>query len=142
MALTRVQSEFTYSSGSGNQLYYFTVVVDNASLVSVRNVQSPFGLITDSNTPLPQSVLDDMQTAITQAEDLVGLTSAINGSVTFTAEATQSVVFATPTTGTGYRVYLDIPEFLDYKIISKATTGFDIELSATFTGTLGFDVFI
>ena len=137
----RIRSEFTYCSGIGKQLWYFTIVVDENG-VSVRNITTPFGLLHDSMTQLPQQIIDDIENAVTQAEDLVGLSSPINGQITFTAETTQSVVFATALAGTTYRVLIEPPEFISWRVVNKSTTGFDVELSATFTGTLGYDVFI
>lgn len=142
MAGTQVLSEFTYQSGVSPSVYYFTVIVDQFGLVSVRNIQSPFGLIIDTMTSVPQSVVDDMNAAITQVESILAATSAINGTLTFSLETLKTVTFATALTNSTYRVQLDSNAFVGLRVIGKTLTGFTIEASAAFTGTVGYDVFV
>lgn len=63
MALTRMMSDFTYRSGSGGVFYYFTISLDQTGSVGVKDIQTPTGRIVDSQTSIPQSVTDDIQTA-------------------------------------------------------------------------------
>jgi hypothetical protein len=142
MALTRIQSALTYQSGGGGVLYTFEVVQDQLGNLSVRNIRSPLGLVVDSLTGVPQSVVDDIQTAIGQLGDLVAQTSAVNGILSFAAEASQAVVFATAFQNTNYRVHVTTEDFLTWRIANKTTTGFDIELGSTYTGDVGYDVFV
>ena len=142
MAGVRVLSEFTYQSGVSPDVYFFTVVVDQNDKVSVRNIQSPFGLIIDSMTSVPESVIEDINSAISQVEGILAVTSAINGTLTFANETSKSVVFATPLTTTSYRVQLDTSDFVVLRVTGKSMTGFTVEASAAFTGTVGYDVFI
>lgn len=142
MAATRVLAEFTYQSGVSPNLYYFTVVYDQNGRISVRNIQSPYGLLIDSMTELPQSVTDDICTATAQVEDLMAATSAINGTLTFVGEAEKSVTFATALSSTGYRVHLSTDTFVPLRITNKTVTGFTVQAGATFSGTVGYDVFI
>ena len=142
MAATRIQSDFTYRSGPPSQAYTFTVVVDQSGTLGIRNIQSPYGLIIDSMTKVPQSVIDDMNAAITQVEGILASTSAVNGTLVFTAESSKAFVFSTPQTGTAYRVQLTTDSFVPLRVISKTTAGFTVEAGATFTGSVGFDVFI
>jgi len=93
VALSRIQSSFSYSSSSGGQSYYFTVLVDESGLITVGNIQSSSGAVCDSTTGVPQTVLDDIQTAIGQVETLMSLTSAANGTVTFVAQTYVDIVF-------------------------------------------------
>lgn len=142
MTLNRTLADFTYRSGAAGTYYYFTVSLDEGGRYSVRDIQSPRGRIIDSNTALPQSVTDDIQVAIQQVKDLVAQTSAVNGSLTFTNETSKSVAFATEFAGTNYRVYLAVPDFVPYKVTAKTTTGFTVTMGVTYTGTVGYDVFV
>jgi len=99
-------------------------------------------LIVDSLTGLPQTVVSDIQTALGQLGDLVAQTSAVNGNLSYTGETTQSVVFATPFLSTSYRVLVSVGDFIAWRIVNKTLNGFDIELASTYTGAIGYDVFV
>jgi len=142
MALTRIQSALTYQSGGGGVIYTFEVVQDQLGNVSVRNIRTPQGMIVDSLTGLPQAVVEDIQTAMAQLEDLVAQTSAVSGILSFTGETTKSVVFATPFASLSYRPYVTVEDFISWKIVNKTLAGFDIELGSTYTGDVGYDVFV
>jgi hypothetical protein len=137
MAFQRTLSDFTYRSGVSPNYYYFTVSLDQGGLVSVKNIQSPQGRIVDSNTSIPQSVTDDIQTAITQVENFVAQTSAVNGQLTFAG-----VAFLVPFVGTTYRVVYSTTDFVPVRTTSKLTTGFTVSVGVTYTGTIGYDVFV
>ena len=142
MAATRLLSEFTYRSGSGSNAYQFTVSVDQQELISVRNIQSPTGLIIESTTSLPQSVITDINTAIGQVEDVLALTSPVNGTLTFVAETEKEVTFDTAMANTSYRVQLSLDSFVPFRITNKTVTGFTVQAGVTFTGNVGYDVFV
>jgi hypothetical protein len=142
MAATRILSEFTYRSGVPTQAYRFTVVVDEQGLVSVRNIQSPIGLIIDSVTSVPQSVVDDISAAIGEVENILAQTSAVNGTLTFSSSVSEAVVFTTAMASTTYRVVLSPDTFVPLRITNKTTTGFTVEAGAEFTGSVGYDVFV
>jgi len=139
-ALTR--SEFNYQSGSGGELYRFTVIYDQEGNVSVRDIQNAYGLIMDPWSEIPQSVSDDICEATDQVENLMAATSAINGTLVFSDSNEESFVFATPLSGTTYRVQLTADQFVPLRITNKTTTGFTVQAGATFTGNVGFDVFV
>ena len=142
MALARLSSEFVYRSGvPSTGYYYFTVTVDGTG-TSVRNLQTPTGLLTDSKTALPESVTDDIQTAIAEVEALVAASSSINGTLAFVAETSKTFVFATALGSTSYRVVFSMGDFVPVRVTNKLTTGFTIETGVTYTGDIGFDVFI
>lgn len=140
MSGTRVAFEGTYTSGSGRQQYRYTVVVDQNGVVSVRDIVTPTGLIMDTMTRLPQSVVSDVTDSMTQLEDLLALTSAVNGTLTFVAEVEKSVTFSTPSADTNYRVLLTPSDFILVRVSTKLTTGFTVQVASTFTGTVGYDV--
>lgn len=142
MAGTRVLTDWTYKSGVTPNIYYFTIGVDQNDRVSVRNIQSPWGLIIDSMTSVPQSVVEDISAAITQVESIMSATSPINGTLVFANETSKSVTFATPLSGTTYRVQTTVDVFVPLRITNKTVTGFTVEAAAAFTGNVGYDVFI
>lgn len=142
MALTRTQSDFTYRSGVPGTYYYFTISLDQTGGISVKNIQSPNGRIVDSYTPIPQFVTDDIQTAIHQVEDFVAQTSAVNGQLTFAAETSKAVTFAIPFASTNYRVVFSPQDFIPVRVTGKTVTGFTVDLGITYTGTVGYDVFV
>jgi hypothetical protein len=93
-------------------------------------------------TQLPGEVLDEINAAKAEVENILAQTSAVNGTLSFVAETAQSIVFATPFANTSYRVYVTMEDFIDYRITNKTTVGFDIELNVTYTGTVQYDVFV
>ena len=142
---TRVESCFVYNvriDDPCNPSWMFTIVVNQDGTYGVENITSPNGSICDSNTQVPGEVLDEINAAMADVENILAQSSAVNGTLTFTDETTQSIVFATPFANTQYRVYATVPDFIDWKATNKTTTGFDLELNVTYTGTLGYDVFV
>ena len=142
MAGTRIAFEGTYTSGTGTSQYRFTVVVDLNGIVSVRDIVTPYGLVMDSMVRLPQSVVSDITDAMTQVEDLLSLTSSVNGTMTFAAETEKSITFSTPMSAATYRVHLSPSDFIAARVTTKTTTGFTVQVGTTFTGTVGYDVFV
>lgn len=142
MALTLVESAFTYRSDFGGVVWFFTVVSNQTGTLGIRNILSPTGRILDSGTQIPQTVLDDQQLAIGQVENLLASTSAVNGILTFTAETSKTVNLSTPFANTNYRVLVSSQDFVPFRITTKTLTEFTIEAGTTYTGQVGFDVFV
>lgn len=142
MSGTRIAFEATYTSGSGRSQYRYTIVSDQSGNLSVRDIVTPYGLIMDSLTRVPQSVVDDVSTSIAQVESLLEMTSAVNGTLTFVAVTSKDVTFSTPMADTNYRVHLSPSGFIPVRISSRLTTGFTVQAGVTFTGTIGYDVFV
>lgn len=133
MALTRIQSVFTYQSSSGGQAYTFDIVIDQQGLVGVRNIRTPLGLITDSLSQVPEAVAQDMLDAL----DLVRLStdesSVAGGTVSFTGQTSLAVVIAAGLLNNAkYRVYLTSPDGVVLKAANKTISGFDIESASTY----------
>ena len=141
MALERKQSEFTYSSSVGEEVYYFTIVYINSDSVSVRDIKTPYGQIQNPYSTVPHSVVVDMRTATLQVLEIMS-SSASNGILTFTAETSKAVTFTTPMDDTTYRVVLSIEDFIPARVTSKTVSGFTIEVGITYTGSVGYDVFV
>jgi hypothetical protein len=90
---------------------------------------------------LPGSVVDDITTAISQVENLIMNTSAINGQATFTNQTQVIVSFPTPVANANYRVLFSVGDFVIVRFVPPLTVnGFTIETSTAFTGTVGYDV--
>lgn len=142
MALVTLMTEQTYQSVSGGQKYSFVIALDQAGNCSVREIRTPNGLISDTFTSIPGPVLDDINTAKAQLETLVAQTSAVNGTLTYADENSQSFTFVTPFASDTYAVLPTLPEFLTWRITNKTTTGFTLELGTNFTGDVRFDVFV
>jgi hypothetical protein len=87
-------------------------------------------------------VTDDIQTAITQVENFVAQTSAVNGQLTFAGETTKTVTFVTPMAGTTYRVVYSTADFVPVRTTSKTTAGFTVSVGVTYSGIVGYDIFV
>tara|TARA_R110000824_G_scaffold82526_3_gene206885 strand:- start:824 stop:1252 length:429 start_codon:yes stop_codon:yes gene_type:complete len=142
MAGTLVQSEFVYTSGTAPNLYQFTVVSNSEGAILVRNIEDPYGFVISPYTQIPQSVTDDIATAMGTVETLLALTSAVNGTLTFTAETSKSVVFSTPFANTAYRVHVTADVFAPFRITNKTTAGFTVSAGAAITASVGYDVLV
>lgn len=142
MSATLAQSEFIYVAGTGVQQYRWTVVVPQTGNPGIRNIQGPYGLIIDSFTQVPTSIVTCMNDSVAQVEGILASTSAVNGTLVFADATEQSFIFTTPQSGTTYRVQLTTDEFVGLRISAKTTTGFTVQASAPFTGSVGFDVFV
>lgn len=139
----RVQSEFVYRVITATeQTYSFTVVVGIGGGVGYRNLIGPQGPIQDPNQILPEEVNTAIQQAIQQVRDIMTATSALSGQAVFDNQTSVEILFDTPMSSTSYRVHLDAPDFVSTRVKYKATTGFIIDVGVTYTGTVGFDVFL
>ena len=144
MAATLVQTNFYYQSSQGAQIYHFTLVLDQSGNLAVSEITTPTGLTICESTSsvVPTEVLDDIQIAIGQVRDLMAQTSAVNGQLTYASETSQSFAFVTNFSNTNYRVTISVSDFLQTRITNKTVSGFTVETSTPYTGTIGFDVFV
>lgn len=142
---TRTETCFTYMvriDDPCNPLWCFTIVVNQDGTCGVRSIKSPNGSICDSMTQVPGVVLDEINAAKADVENILAQSSAVNGTLNFVDQTSESIVFAMPFANTQYRVYVTLEDFIDWRIVNKTTTGFDIELNVTYTGTVQYDVFV
>lgn len=142
MAATLIQSDFTYRSGTASNVYQFTIVSNQVGAILVRDIQDPWGLVVSPYTQIPKSVTDDIAVAMSQVEDLLALTSAVNGNLTFSSETEKSVTFVTPLSSTNYRVQVTSDVFAPFRVTNKTLAGFTIQVGAPITGVVGYDVLI
>jgi len=142
MALERRESSFTYISSDGFSSYTFEVAQDQSGNITVRNIRTPQGLLRDPYSTLPEFVVDDMCEAQNLVEDLVAQTSTVNGQLIFASETSKTVSFPTPLTSSTYRVVFSKNDPIEVWFTGATTSGFTVEVAATYTGTIGYDVFI
>lgn len=142
MALTRVNSSFSFRSSDGVNTYTFDVSRDSNGVVSVHNLRTPTGPIRDTQTGYPKSVSDDISSAISQVTDLLDMASAINGAETLAGVSYVDVSFDSALQSDTYRVYVSIPDFVPYRVVNQTVSGFRIELGVSYTGDLSYDVFL
>ena len=136
MALSRTQAVFTYSSASGGQSYYFDVVVDAQGLLSVRNLRSPLGLIQDTLTSLPDSVVSDISDAKGIVTQQLSETTADSGQIVFAGDTVKDVAIAGGIlNNTNYRVVYTTPDGTVLRTENKTITGFQA-VAATAYGTV------
>ena len=139
---TLVLSEFVFRSGTAPNYFTFSIVSDQTGILSVRDLQDRYGTIYSPQTQIPRTVTDDIGTAMAEVEGILALTSAINGTVTFTAEASRDVTFAEAVASTAYRVQLSSAVFAPFRITNKTIAGFTIQAGSTISGQVGYDVFL
>lgn len=142
---TRTETCFTYMVRIDDPcapVWFFTIVVNQDGTCGVRNIRPPMGSICDNMTQVPGAVLDEINSAKGDVENILAQSSAINDTLSFVNQTSQSIVFASPFANTQYRVYVTLEDFIDYRITNKTVTGFDIELNVTYTGIVQYDVFV
>jgi hypothetical protein len=137
-----IQGEFTYRSGNPPNTYQFTIVYDFSGQISVRQIENQYGQIVSPYAKIPKSVSDDISSAMRQVENILGLTSALNGTISFNSENTKSIVFSTPLANDSYRVQITSDVFAPFRVSVKSKMGFTVEAGAKITGNLDFDIFV
>lgn len=142
MTASLIQSEFVYRSGVSPNLYTFTISSNSTGVISVRDIQDPYGFVISPYTQIPQSVTADISSAMSQVETILSLTSAVNGTLTFTSETEKTVTFAEAFSDTSYRVQVTSDVFAPFRITNKTVLGFTIQAGSTITGSVGYDVFV
>lgn len=144
---TLTQSLFTYripTSGTacGYGFWEYSIVVNQDGSLGVQNIKSPKNPLCNSGLQIPSSVLSCIEESKEQVENILAVTSAINGTLNFVNQTAQSIVFATPIPNPNYRVHVTLDDFISYRIRNQTNNGFDIELNVTYTGEVGYDVFV
>ncbi len=128
MASTKEQTVYTFSTTSGSQTYRYDIVVDSFGRISVRNLRSPRGLITDAFTSLPDVVIQD----IAEAKSLVAQSGAeaevVSGTITFAGETILPAAIAPGLLNTAdYRVTYTTVDGMLLWTSGQTTTGFFVE---------------
>ena len=133
MALARQQSVVTYTSSSGGATYTFDIVMNAQGGLSVRNIRGPKGLITDPYTIIPSSVLDDIEEAKKEVQQVMDETQVDSGTLTFTGETTQTALIASGVlNNTAYRVVYSTPDGTILRTENQTTTSFDAVAPTTY----------
>ena len=134
MGATRVQTVGTYRSGNGSSAYYFDVVLSEQSTTSFRNLIGPRGPI-DPLTPVPQSVLDDMNEAVRMLALRESESQAASG--TESCAGVTSVTVAIPAgilNTTDYRVVCTTEDGTIWAVdpLTQTTTSFVVTFASTY----------
>lgn len=142
-----VQTSFVYrvpvsQTSCGFGFWEFTIVSNQNGTLGVQNIKSPQGYLCNSGIQIPPNVWDCVNEAKQQVENLLAVTSAVNGTLNFVNQTALSVVFATPFPNALYRVHVTTHDFVAARVTNQTTTGFDIEMGVTYTGLVGYDVFV
>lgn len=133
MSLTRTETALSYQSSSGGQAYKFEVVFDANNLVSVRNVQSPTGLIQDSYTGLPMAVVQDIQDAIAISRLSLAETQVDSGTLVFAGVTEVDAVIAGGTlNNASFRVVYTTPDGIALRTTNPTVTGFTAQAATTY----------
>lgn len=133
MPSVRQSTVMSYKTSAGGQDWLYDVFVDQNGLASVRNFRGPNGLIADSQTSVPQQVMDDMQEAILASRLVLQEVVADQGTVTFTGETSKDVVVANGAlNNTNYRVVYSPPDGTILRTTGKLATGFTAETAAAY----------
>lgn len=142
MSLVRQQSLYTFASSSGGQTYLFDIAVDTDGLVSVRNIRGPHGLISDSMTEVPSTVMDDINAAWGMVTQWNIEGQVANGVTTFTGQTYRDVTIAAGVlNNTNYRVVYTPSDGMTLYTENKTTTGFRAVVGTTYgTGLYPKDV--
>lgn len=128
MALVREQAVHTYASTYGGLTYRFDVVVDARGLVSVRNIQTSFGLLSGSYTSLPSQVVDDIAEARGIATQQLAERDVVSGVVTFAGDVAVEVPLPEGELNTtDYRVVYTTPDGSPLRTSAKTTASFTAE---------------
>lgn len=139
----RIQFEARYAATTlGGEVWYYTIVSDPQNQIGYRDVISPQGPIRDGFTVIPEDINQAIQQSIAEVRSVLVATSAISGQLVFTDESQKTVNFSTALSSDTYRVHIDAPDFINTRVRFKSTTGFVVELGSTYTGTIGYDVFV
>jgi len=133
VALSRTQSVFTYQSSAGGEAYYFDIVIDEQAVQAVRNIRNDRGLITDSLSQVPETVVDDITEAMEAVQLLVAESSVVTGTEVFSGQTSRTVTIAGGVlNNANYRVHLTPPDGTLLRVENKTTTSFDIVASTTY----------
>lgn len=142
MPLIRTLTEMTYRSGVAPNIYTFILQMDQYQNISVREIISPTGSLCAPSALLPESVLVDIETAICQMRNMMQDSSALSGVLAFDNMTSQVILFNTAFPDTNYRVVFSLEDFIAARVTNKTTTGFTVEADVTYTGDIGYEVFI
>jgi len=86
----------------------------------------------------------DIDVDITYTGD-IGYDVFINdtsATLSFVAETSKQVLFPRPLFCGAYRVAVSVEDFIAVKVVDKTQDGFTIEVDVTYTGDIGYEVFV
>ena len=137
MILQETSLQYVVPTGQGK--FKFSVSANKYGSISVssitKNELSFFGTY-------PVEVQQAINTAISKLEIIMANISTLSGVIAFANQSENSVVFDSPLPNTDYRVIFSVDDFVFARVKSKTTTGFVVELSTAFTGSVLYDIIV
>jgi len=133
------ETSLLYSVPTGQGTFKFSVSANKYGSITVSSVMknniSFFGTY-------PLEVQQAINTAISKLEIIMANISTLSGVATFANQSEKSVVFDSPMPNTDYRVIFSVEDFVFARVKNKTTTGFVVELSTAFTGSVMYDIIV
>lgn len=133
------ETTLSYSYPSTQGLFKFSVSANKYGSISVSSVTKDNINFIGSYPSAVQQAIND---AISKLEVIMSNISTLSGTVTFTNTSEASVLFDAPMPNTSYRVLFSVDDFVFARVKSKTTTGFVVELSTAYTGSVSYDVIV
>jgi len=133
------ETSLLYSVPTGQGTFKFNVSANKYGSITVSSVMknniSFFGTY-------PLEVQQAINSAISKLEIIMANISTLSGVATFANQSEKSVVFDSPMPNTDYRVIFSVEDFVFARVKNKTTTGFVVELSTAFTGSVMYDIIV
>tara|TARA_B100000424_G_C22938954_1_gene499603 strand:+ start:2090 stop:2503 length:414 start_codon:yes stop_codon:yes gene_type:complete len=133
------ETSLSYSVPTGQGTFKFTVSSNKFGAISVSSITRDNISVIGS---YPLEVQQAVSTAISKLEIIMANISTLSGVISFANQSEKSVVFDSPMPNTDYRVLFSVDDFVFVRVKSRTTTGFVVELSTAFTGSVMYDIIV
>ncbi len=126
----RALATHTYQVVANKQTFRFDITLDSNGMMAVRNIQGPHGLIQDSYTALPDTVMNGISAARKIMTQQLSEKQVATGTLTFTGQTSQDAAIPSGVlNNTFYRVVYQTPDGTQLITIGQTTTSFTAEAS-------------
>tara|TARA_B000000557_G_scaffold237653_1_gene214628 strand:- start:1177 stop:1590 length:414 start_codon:yes stop_codon:yes gene_type:complete len=133
------ETSLSYSVPTGLGTFKFSVSSNKFGVISVSSITRDNISVVGS---YPLEVQQAISTAISKLEIIMANISTLSGVISFANQSEKSVVFDSPMPNTDYRVLFSIDDFVFARVKNRTTTGFVVELSTAFTGSVMYDIIV
>ena len=133
------ETSLSYSVPAGLGTFKFSVSSNKFGVISVSSITRDNISIVGS---YPLEVQQAVSTAISKLEIIMANISTLSGVISFDNQSEKSVVFDSPMPNTDYRVLFSVDDFVFARVKNRTTTGFVVELSTAFTGSVMYDIIV
>lgn len=132
-----VSTSMSYSVPTTQGTFQFSVYSDTSGNITISNIKRNSISWTGS---YPSEVHTAISDAISRLETIMANIPTLSGTLTLNNQSEAQVIFSAPTVNTDYRVIFTIDDFVLVRVKSRTTTGFTLETSTAYTGTLKYDI--